>query len=76
VQTLGLTTRSRVVLVSEINKVLRDFKMSKDPSKYDEYKSLRNDVKKAVDRDKVDYYKNNLQRNKNYPKNCGKQLNN
>ncbi|KAK2145429.1 hypothetical protein LSH36_682g01083 [Paralvinella palmiformis] len=26
--------------------------MSKDPSKYDEYKSLRNDVKKAVDRDK------------------------
>ena len=57
-------------ILSDINKrekVLRDFKMTKDPPKYDEYKSFRNDVKKAVDRAEVDYYKENLQRNKNNP---------
>jgi len=32
--------------------MLKDFKTSKGPSKYDEYKSLKNDVKKAVDRAK------------------------
>ena len=42
--------------------------MSKDSSKYEEYKSLRNDVKKAVDRDKIDYYKDHLQININNPK--------
>ena len=50
------------------DKALRDFKVSKEESKYSLYKKLRNDVQRRIDKAKENYFKETLNENKDNPK--------
>jgi len=74
-KTIRVKQRSEPWFASEIlnliklrDKALCDFNKTKTPSNFVLYKRLRNEVKAMVDKAKVDYYKDNLHKNKNNPK--------